>query len=132
MFELKKDRVVVVSFTVLAMGLGALCGFGVITWPQLLAGLGVLAAPSIFGRKAADEDPPPGPPPLLVLLLVGTATFPMACASGQEKAREAELSYAAAQAKCSSTEATREAVDACRARVREQWSVAPRTADGGR
>lgn len=72
MFELKKDPVVVVSFTVLAVGLLLLCGLRVITWQQALAGAGVLLAPSILGRKS-DAGSSSGPPVLLVLFLLGTS-----------------------------------------------------------
>ncbi len=129
MLELKKDPFVVLSFTVLAIGLGVLAYFKVITWPQLLAGLGVLLTPSVLGRKKDDS---PGPPAALVLLLVGSAVFPLttgcAGATTQQKAAEAEASYTAAHAKCASTEPTPDAVDACRARVREEWHLPARGA----
>lgn len=71
MFELKKDPVVVVSFTVLAVGLGVLCALRVITWQQALAGLGVLLAPSILARKT--DGGAAGPPALLVLVLLASS-----------------------------------------------------------
>lgn len=78
MLELKKDPLVLISFVVLAIGLGVLCALKVITWPQVIVGLGVLSAPSILGRK---KDDAPGPPPALVLLLVGASVWTGACAS---------------------------------------------------
>lgn len=64
MLKLKMDPLVLVSFTLLAIGLGVLCALKVITWPQLLVGLGVLCAPSALGRKNDDDvadDAKPGP-----------------------------------------------------------------------
>lgn len=75
------------------------------------------------------KDPPSGP--LLALLFVAaTATVLHGCAgaSDAEKAAAAESSYGAELAKCASTEPTREASQACRARVNAKWGV---VLDGG-
>lgn len=52
-----------------------------------------------------------------------------ACASSVPKSTEAEAAYFAAQTKCASTEPSREAIERCRERVREEWAVKK---DGGR
>jgi len=66
MLQLKKDPWVLTCFTLLAIGLGVLCKFDVITWKEALAGLGVLLAPSALGRKNDDDDKGAGQTPVLV------------------------------------------------------------------
>lgn len=125
--QLKKDPAVIVSFTLLVLGLGVLCALKVITWPQALAGIPLMLAPSVLGRKNRDSA---GPPPAVVLLVAASTAFTLVgtggCApsSAQEKAREAEEAYSAAHKNCAATEKSREAIDDCRAKVRAEWNVA--------
>lgn len=48
---LKNDKFVIGSFTVIILAMLALVYFGKATWIEFGAGLGLLSAPSIFGRK---------------------------------------------------------------------------------
>lgn len=61
-------------------------------------------------------------PAILLVLLSACALV-----ESQTKKAAAEDAYTKAQKACASTEPTRAAVDACRARVRAEWEV-----DGGR
>jgi hypothetical protein len=53
------------------------------------------------------------------------------CTPAETKAVEADLGYSAQQAACVDRNATREAIDACRAKVRAAWAKdAGKDADG--
>lgn len=98
MLEFKRDPFVIASFTLLVIGLCVLCFLKVITSIQLIAGIGVLAAPSVFGRKKPDDqtDSNVGPP-AVAFLFVGVVLA--ACGITPKQAGDG------AQAECKIVEA---------------------------
>lgn len=123
MFEIKKDPLVVALFTLLVIGLGVLCFLKVITPLQLLAGIGVLAAPSVFGRKKDDQGGGSSMgPPAAALLLVGSV---LGCGVTPKQASDG------AQAACTLVEAYADsaAVDSICATAPELAAIAAAAAE---
>ena len=53
--QFKKDTAVIVGQAVLMSSLFVLLYLGKIDWLQLVAGIGLLQAPGLFGRSKEDE-----------------------------------------------------------------------------
>jgi hypothetical protein len=76
-------------------------------------------------RTPGKTDPPSG---ASIVPLVGIGTIAAlllgGCALFEDKALQAETSYRAQQLKCVDQYETKSEIDACRAKVREEWGVA--------
>ena len=122
--EIKKDTAVIVCNALVALGVLALVALKFIDWKMAIGALALLLTPSIAGaqrdsnERTRDTDKPPPVLPLIAIMTValGAGCFPV------DKTIQADVGYKLQQGACIDRNDTREAIDACRDRVKAAWS----------
>lgn len=142
-----KDIVIIAGNIALAALLFTFTALGKLTWSECIAALGLLGMPSAL-HLGALAIAKPGPTDASCFIVAGLALFAgtfVGCATLQAEKAAAEASYLGEQLRCVDAEpkpaadagadvvaAARARIDACRAKVREQWTVADAAVEGGK